>query len=122
VEFAKVTAAGKLKAGDKLELPFKLARLAGVKEDVKVTLELPKSVKGVTVEAVTLAKGAVEGRFVLKADPKAPAAKLTDLKLEAAVTVGGDTKLTVTAPVAGEIEVEAAPPPPPPPAKDSKKK
>ena len=109
-----------LAAGATAELPVTVKRLPGVTEDITLTLAgIPG--KSFTADPVVLSMGKSEGKFVLKADPKATSQSAAGLTVAGAVTVGGNP-LKVTAPVPGKIDVVAAPAPPKDPKDVPKKK
>jgi hypothetical protein len=54
-----------VKQGEASEVPVTLERLYGFADQAEVTFELPKGVKGIAVEKVTLAKDQKDGKFAV---------------------------------------------------------
>lgn len=71
-------------AGGQSDLALKISRKFGFDGEIDATIELPASAKGVSVDAIKLAKDAAEGKFIVKAAADAPEAEIpATLKLKA---------------------------------------
>lgn len=86
-----------LQRGDRLRLPFRISRLAGVDGTVNVTLKLPRDLKGVEVKPLALEKGQITGELTGFLGTSTPSL-LEGLALEASLELGGK-RFTALAPI-----------------------
>ena len=114
ITIASAAAAGEVAQGAKWELPVKIKRLFDYKDEIELTLVLPKEVKGITAAKVTIPKDGSEGKLVLEAATNATPGE-HKLTLLASVKFNNQD-LKTEQPVALKVAAVAAPKPAPAPA------
>jgi hypothetical protein len=67
LELPTIAPPAAIKANSKVELPIKVNRLYGYEEQVEITLDVGKDIKGVTATKLTLPKGQAEGKLEIMA-------------------------------------------------------
>ena len=95
---ASVAAGGKIKRGAELELTAKVQRLNDFKGPVRIELNVPPAVSGLSADPVTIADDAVEAKLKIKANGEATEGALKYLTVRA-ISEFNERQAAVDAPV-----------------------